>query len=53
LVADIDTIQSQLAKTEPNPTIIKSAWEVLKQAAAINGCTALVTKVAGLLHHFI
>jgi hypothetical protein len=53
LVADIDTIQSQLAKTEPNPTIIKSAWEVLKQAAAINGCTALVTKVAGLLYHFI
>jgi hypothetical protein len=53
LVADIDTIQSQLAKTEPNPTIIKSAWEVVKRAAAINGCTALVTKVAGLLHHFL
>jgi hypothetical protein len=53
LVADIDTIQSQLAKPEPNETIIKSAWEVVKHAAAINGCTALVTKVAGLLHHFI
>jgi len=53
LVADIDTIQSQLAKPEPNATIIKSAWEVVKHAAAINGCTALVTKVAGLLHHFI
>jgi hypothetical protein len=25
-VADIDTIQSQLAKPAPNPTIIKSAW---------------------------
>jgi hypothetical protein len=49
LVADIDTIQSQLAKPEPNPTIIKSAWEVVKGAAAINGCTALVAKVAGLL----
>ena len=53
LVADIDTIQSQLAKPEPNAAIIKSAWEVVKHAAAINGCTALVTKVAGLLHHFI
>jgi hypothetical protein len=53
LVADIDTIQSQLAKPEPNANIIKSAWEVVKHAAAINGCTALVTKVAGLLHHFI
>ena len=53
LVADIDTIQSQLAKPEPNPTIIKSAWEVVKGAAAINGCTALVAKVAGLLQHFV
>jgi hypothetical protein len=53
LVADIDTIQSQLAKPEPNRTIIKSAWEVVKGAAAINGCTALVTKVAGLLAGFL
>jgi len=53
LVADIDTIQSQLAKPEPNPTIIKSAWEVVKGAAAINGCTALVATVAGLLQHFL
>ncbi len=52
-VADIDTIQSQLAKPEPNRTIITSAWEVLKGAAAINGCTALVTKVAGLLAGFL
>jgi hypothetical protein len=52
-VADIDTIQSQLAKPAPNPTIIKSAWEVVKGAAAINGCTALVAKVGGLLQHFL
>jgi hypothetical protein len=53
MVADIDTIQSQLAKPEPNRTIIKSAWEVVKGAAAINGCTVLATKVAGLLAHFL
>ncbi len=53
LVADIDTIQSQLAKPEPNRTIISSAWEVVKAAAAINGCTALVTKVSGLLAGFL
>lgn len=52
-VADIDTIQSQLAKPEPNPTIIKSAWGVVKGAAAINGCAVFVTKVAGLLQHFL
>jgi hypothetical protein len=53
LVADIDTIQSQLAKPEPNRTIIKAAWEVVKGAAAINGCTVLATKVAGLLAHLL
>ena len=53
LVADIDTIQSQLAKPEPNRTIIKAAWEVVKGAAAINGCTVLVHKIAGLLAHFL
>lgn len=53
LVADIDTIQSQLAKPEPNKTIIKSAWEVVKGSAAINGCAVLATKVAGLLKHFV
>jgi hypothetical protein len=49
LVADIDTIQSQLAKPEPNRGIIQAAWETVKGAAAINGCTALVAKVAGLI----
>ena len=53
LVADVDTIQSQLAKPEPNPTIIGAAWEVVKRAAAINGCTVLVHKIAGLLAHFL
>jgi hypothetical protein len=52
-VADIDTIQSQLAKPEPTPSIIRAAWEVVKGAAAINGCSALVFKVAGLLQHFL
>jgi hypothetical protein len=51
-VADIDTIQSQLAKPQPSATIINTAWEVVKGAAAINGCAALATKVAGLLAHF-
>ena len=53
LVADIDTIQSQLAKPEPNRTIVKAAWDVVKGAAAINGCTVLVHKIAGLLAHFL
>jgi len=39
-VADIDTIQSQLAKPSPNK---------VKAAAAINGCAGLVTHVAGFI----
>jgi hypothetical protein len=49
LVADIDTIQSQLAKPEPNRGILKAAWGAVKGAAAINGCAALVQKVSGLI----
>lgn len=52
-VADIETIQSQLAKPALNRSIIAAAWETVKGAAAINGCSVLVTKVAGLIGQFI
>ena len=53
LVADIDTIQSQLAKPEPNRGIVKAAWETVKGAATINGCAALVEKVSDLIGEFL
>jgi hypothetical protein len=53
LVADIDTIQSQLAKPEPNRGIVKTAWEAIKAAAAINGCETLVHNVAGLITNLL
>ena len=53
LIADIETIQSQLAKPEPNRTIIRSAWETVKGAASINGCASLVQKVVGLIGGFV
>ena len=49
LVADIDTVQSQLAKPAPNKGIIAAAWEAIKGAAAIDGCAHLVAKVAALV----
>jgi hypothetical protein len=52
-VADIDTIQSQLVKPEPNRGIVKAAWEAVKIAATINGCSALVQKVSGLIAGFV
>ena len=53
LVADIETIQSQLAKPEPNRNIIAAAWESLKAADVIDGCVSLVGRVALLVAPFI
>jgi len=53
VVADIDTIQSQLAKAQPNRTIINAAWEAVKGAAAVHGCAALVQKVTSLIRGFL
>jgi hypothetical protein len=53
LVADIDTVQSQLAKPEPNHNIIAAAWQSLQLAAAIDGCVGLVEKVRHLISQFI
>jgi competence protein ComGC len=53
LVANIDTIQSQLATPTPNKGIIRAAWDVVKGAAAINGCTTLVQKVTGFIAAFL
>lgn len=52
-VADIDTVQSQLAKPSPNKGIVAAAWDTIKGAAAIDGCAHLVTKVAGLLSQIV
>lgn len=52
-VADIDTIQSQLAKPAPNKSIVAAAWDSVKGAAAINGCASLVVKLAQLLGPFL
>jgi predicted transcriptional regulator len=49
LVADIDTIQSQLAKPHPNRSIVTAAWEAVKGAASIHGCISLVEKLTGLI----
>lgn len=53
LVADIETIQTQLAKPEPNRGIIRAAWETVKSAATIDGCASLVQKVFGLIAGFL
>ena len=52
-VADIQTIQTQLAKPEPNSGIIQAAWTAVKAAASIGGCATLVSRVQELIQGFI
>jgi hypothetical protein len=49
LVADIETVQSQLAKPAPNRSIISAAWAAIKGASVIAECLPLVERV----QHFI
>lgn len=53
LVADIDTIQSQLAKPQPHRGIIAAAWGTVKGAAAIGGCATFVQRISGLISGLI
>jgi hypothetical protein len=53
IVADIDSIQSQLAKEKPNRTIIQGAWEAVKKLDTVAGLADKVAKIAGLLGPFL
>ena len=49
IVADIETIQSQLAKPVPNRSIVAAAWDSLKAAATaaatVDGCVGLIHQI--------
>lgn len=53
VVADIDSIQSQLAKANPNRTVIQGAWEAVKKLETTLGLADKLTKVATLLAPFL
>jgi hypothetical protein len=53
LVADIETVQSQLAKPAPNRGIISAAWTAIKGASVIAECIPLVEKVQHFIAPFI
>jgi hypothetical protein len=52
-VADIDTIQSQLAKEQPTRGIVSAAWSAVKTAATIDGCAGFVHRVTALIAQFL
>jgi hypothetical protein len=49
LVADIETMQSQLAKANPNKGVIRSAWDSIKDTAVAVGLTVDLTDLEKLL----
>src|SRR5947208_10458958 len=53
IVADIDSIQSQLAKANPNRTVIQGAWETVKKLDTVLELTDKVKKVTAFLAPFL
>lgn len=53
VVADIETIQSQLVKQEPNRNIISTAWQTVKTAAVVGEFANLVEHVAHYIAPFL
>ncbi len=49
LVVDVDTLQSQLAKSTPDHNLISRLWEGINRAAAIAGLADVAAKVGSLL----
>lgn len=46
---DLSTIRTQIAKKNPNPSIIKTAWESLKGLATITSVSDAIAKIGGFL----
>lgn len=48
-IADIDTLQSQLQKPEPNRSIVKSIWESVERIVTAAGLVEIALKIGTLL----
>jgi hypothetical protein len=47
--AEIETIKSQLLKSNPDRSILRTAWNVLKGVATVGGVVSALEKVRGLI----
>ncbi|MEP0848081.1 MAG: hypothetical protein HRF50_14825 [Phycisphaerae bacterium] len=48
-VADIQSIQTQLAKPEPNRSVLRTLWDGLKQLATVDGVAGAFERAASVL----
>lgn len=46
VVADIDSMQDQLAKAEPNETVVQTLWSTIKNVATVAGLAEAVSNLA-------
>src|SRR5207244_54737 len=53
VVADIDSIQDQLAKPQPNKKVMGTLWENVEKIAALSGLADLAVKVARAIHKLV
>lgn len=53
VVADIETIQAQLAKPQPSKGIISAAWQAIKTAVVVGEFADLAQRVSGLIAPFL
>jgi hypothetical protein len=49
LVVDVDTIQTQLARSAPDEQLVARLWERINRAASLAGLTEAAAKVAEFL----
>ena len=48
-VADVQAMQAQLAKPEPNQSVLRAIWSGLSNLATVDGLASLMQRVGGLL----
>lgn len=48
-VAEIETIKSQLSKTDPDKNIISRAWDKLKMLSEVEGIASFIERIASLI----
>ena len=49
ITADIDTLQSQLQKPEPDKNIIQKIWSGIEKTVTLDGFAGLIQKVGELI----
>ena len=53
LVAGIESLKDQLAKSTPNPTVVQSLWSGIEKASAVAGLAELAIAIAPYVHRLI